>query len=283
MRKPDPLSDVSLGELRRQVLRCSPPEAAALLSRLAQDPRVGARALADQLERRLERERTRHHRGASLLERERELTARGFRCVAGVDEAGLGPLAGPVIAAAAVLRHGPPIPGLDDSKRLSARAREELVPLIRDRSRSWALGEATAAEVDALNVRAAGLLAMRRAVEALDPAADYLLVDARDIPGVDVPQEAHVRGDARHHAIAAASVLAKVHRDRLMTRLDRRYPGYGFARHKGYATAAHLESLRRLGPSPVHRWSFAPVAAQDPAEARRRLAHRLPRQSVLFG
>jgi ribonuclease HII len=269
--------------LRRRVQRCPPREAATLLARLARDPRAGARRLADLLRRRLDKEQARRDRGDCLLERERALAARGFRCIAGVDEAGLGPLAGPVIAAATVLRPGPAIPGLDDSKRLSPGARDALVQVVRDRSMSWALGEASTEEVDALNVRAAGLLAMRRAVEALDPAADYLLVDARDIPGVDVPQEAHVRGDSRHHAIAAASVLAKVHRDRLMMCLDREYPGYGFARHKGYATAAHLECLRRLGPSPVHRWSFAPVAAQDPVEARRRLACRTPRQAVLFG
>lgn len=283
MRNPDPLSGVPLGELRRRVHLCSAWEADTLLSRLEQDPRAGALVLADRLKRRLKRERARRQRGESLLERERELGDLGFRWIAGVDEAGLGPLAGPVIAAAAAIRPGPPIPGLDDSKRLSPRTREDLVHRIRDRALSWALGEATPEEVDALNVRVAGLLAMRRAVEALDPPADYLLVDARVVPGVTVAQEAHIQGDARHHAIAAASVLAKVHRDRLMLDLDRRYPGYGFARHKGYATAAHLESLRRLGPSPVHRWSFAPVAEQDPAEAHRRLAGRIPRQAVLFG
>jgi ribonuclease HII len=138
------------------------------------------------------------------------------------------------------------------------------------------LGEASPEEVDRHNVYRAGLLAMRRAVEALDPQPDFLLVDGRHVPGLAIPQERHVRGDAAHQAIAAASILAKEHRDRLMAELDRQHPGYGFAAHKGYATRDHLEALERLGVSQAHRWSFAPVARRDPAEACRRLGERAP-------
>jgi ribonuclease HII len=202
-----------------------------------------------------------------------------------VDEAGVGPLAGPVVAAAVILPEGPPLVGLDDSKRLSPAARRRLAALIRESALAWSVAEVPAAELDRLNVYRAGLVAMSRAVLDLDPAADYLLVDARTVPGVSMPQEGHVRGDARHHGIAAASILAKVHRDRLMTHLAERLPGYGFERHKGYATRSHLEALQRLGPSPEHRWSFAPVARLDPGEALRRLGARAPvapRQEPLF-
>jgi len=189
---------------------------------------------------------------------ERSLRRAGYEHVAGVDEAGRGPLAGPVVAAAVVL-DGRSIPGLRDSKRLSARQREEVAEAIRRRAVSWAVGEASVEEIDRLNVLHAARLAMRRAVEALSVKPSFLLVDGRWGLAVPVPQRAVVRGDATVACIAAASVLAKVERDRIMKELDRAYPGYGFADHKGYACPAHLEALRRLGPSPVHRRSFLPV------------------------
>jgi ribonuclease HII len=181
--------------------------------------------------------------------------------VAGVDEAGRGPLAGPVVAAAVVLDRGCRIPGLQDSKRLSARQREEVAEAIRRRAVSWAVAQATVEEVDRLNVLHAARLAMRRAVEALGVRPSVVLVDGGWGLAVDLPQRTVVGGDAAVACIAAASVLAKVERDRIMAELDRAYPGYGFAQHKGYACPAHLEALRRLGPSPVHRRSFAPVRA----------------------
>jgi ribonuclease HII len=184
--------------------------------------------------------------------------------VAGVDEAGRGPLAGPVVAAAVVLDRGCRIPGLQDSKRLSARQREEVAEAIRRRAVSWAVAQATVEEVDRLNVLHAARLAMRRAVEALGVRPSVVLVDGGWGLAVDLPQRTVVGGDAAVACIAAASVLAKVERDRIMAELDRAYPGYGFAQHKGYACPAHLEALRRLGPSPVHRRSFAPVRALQP-------------------
>ena len=184
--------------------------------------------------------------------------------VAGVDEAGRGPLAGPVIAAAVILDPARPIEGLGDSKALSEAARERLAPLIRARALAWALGSADRAEIDALNILQATLLAMRRAVLALPLRPEHVQVDGNRAPALaDLPctVETVVRGDATVAAIGAASILAKTHRDALMRALERAHPGYGFARHKGYGTAAHLAALARLGPSSEHRLSFAPVRA----------------------
>ena len=183
---------------------------------------------------------------------------------AGVDEAGRGPLAGPVVAAAVILDAGRPIEGLADSKALTAARREALEVEIRARSLAWGLGWADAAEVDAVNVLQATFLAMRRALAALSCVPAHVIVDGDRCPrldglGFDCTIEAVIGGDARVPSVSAASILAKCARDQYMRDLDARYPGYGFAGHKGYPTAAHLAALRRLGPSPVHRRSFAPV------------------------
>lgn len=182
--------------------------------------------------------------------------------LAGVDEAGRGPLVGPVVAAAVILDAARPIDGLADSKTLTAVRREALAFEIRERALVFAVAEASAAEVDALNIYHATHLAMRRAIDALAPAAEYLLVDGNRLPGHHVPGQAVVKGDARHPAIAAASILAKVARDAGMMALDARYPDYGFARHKGYPTPEHLAALERLGPLSDHRRSFGPVSRQ---------------------
>ena len=186
---------------------------------------------------------------------------RGER-LAGVDEVGRGPLVGAVVAAAVILDPARPIAGLTDSKALSARRREALDLEIREQALAFALAEASAAEVDELNIYHATHLAMRRAIDALAPAAEYLLVDGNRLPGHHLPGQAVVKGDARHPAIAAASILAKVARDAQMAALDARHPDYGFARHKGYPTREHLAALERLGPLPEHRRSFGPVRRQ---------------------
>lgn len=180
---------------------------------------------------------------------------------AGVDEAGRGPLAGPVCAAAVILDPARPIAGLDDSKRLSERRRDALEPEIKARALAWAVAWASAAEIDALNILKASLLAMSRAVAALDPPPGRVLVDGNRLPVLACPAEAIVGGDGLIAAIGAASILAKVARDRLMCRLDAEYPGYGFAVHKGYPTRAHRDALVRLGPCSEHRRSFGPVRA----------------------
>ncbi|OBX34549.1 ribonuclease HII [Halomonas elongata] len=182
--------------------------------------------------------------------------------LAGVDEVGRGPLVGPVVAAAVILDPRDPIDGLTDSKKLSAKRRESLDAEIRERALAWSVAEASADEIDALNIYHATHLAMRRAIDALNPTAEYLLVDGNRLPGHHVPGQAVVKGDARHAAIAAASILAKVARDAGMQTLDTRHPDYGFARHKGYPTREHLAALERLGPLPEHRRSFGPVKRQ---------------------
>ncbi|ATH77636.1 ribonuclease HII [Vreelandella venusta] len=182
--------------------------------------------------------------------------------LAGVDEVGRGPLIGSVVAAAVILDPQAPIEGLTDSKKLTARKREQLDVQIRERALAFALAEASAAEIDTLNIYHATHLAMRRAIDALMPAAEYLLVDGNRLPGHALPGQAVVKGDARHPAIAAASILAKVARDAQMAELDLRYPEYGFARHKGYPTKEHLAALEAHGPLAEHRKSFAPVQRQ---------------------
>lgn len=181
--------------------------------------------------------------------------------VAGVDEVGRGPLAGPVVAAAVILDPARPIAGLADSKTLSARRREALAAAVRDSALAWALGRAEVAEIDALNILQASLLAMRRAVAALARAPLLALIDGNRCPQLPCAAVALVGGDRRVAAISAASILAKVARDAEMVHLDARYPGYGLAGHKGYPTAAHRAALARLGPSPIHRCSFGPVRA----------------------
>lgn len=181
--------------------------------------------------------------------------------IAGVDEAGRGPLCGPVYAAAVILDPVRPIDGLNDSKKLSEKKREALAPLIRERALAWAVGIATVEEIDRLNILHATMLAMRRAVEGLAVPPDQVLVDGNRIPpGLTVPARAIVGGDASEAAISAASILAKTGRDHEMMALAALYPQYGIAKHKGYPTAEHLAALRAHGPSPIHRRSFAPVA-----------------------
>src|SRR5882724_4603581 len=189
---------------------------------------------------------------------EREVRARGFRSVAGVDEVGRGALFGPVFAAAVILSQDRPIRGLNDSKQLEAERREVLAGRIRERAVAWAVAAVDAAMIDRINIYHASRLAMKLAVQKLQPAADFLLIDALylDVP---VAQRALIQGDARCHAIAAASILAKVARDACMREWDAVYPAYGLASHKGYSTPEHSNALEAHGPSPLHRLSFAPV------------------------
>lgn len=182
--------------------------------------------------------------------------------LAGVDEVGRGPLVGAVVAAAVILDPQRPIVGLTDSKKLSPKRREALATQIRECALAFAVAQATAQEIDDVNIFQATHLAMRRAIDGLSPGAEYLLVDGNRLPGHAVRGQAVVKGDLRHPAISAASILAKVARDADMLVLDAKHPDYGFARHKGYPTREHLAALERLGPLPEHRCSFAPVKRQ---------------------
>ena len=178
---------------------------------------------------------------------------------AGVDEAGRGPLAGPVVAAAVILHPERPIEGLDDSKKLNEQKREALFPLIQERAMAWSVIEISPVEIDRLNILQATLLGMKRAVESLDPYPSLALVDGNRPPELSCRVETIVQGDALEPAISAASILAKVSRDRLMVIMHEQYPDYGFDRHKGYPTAAHMKVLEEIGPCEIHRRSFAPV------------------------
>jgi len=182
-----------------------------------------------------------------------------YQLIAGVDEVGRGPLAGPVVAAAVILDPKRPIEGLADSKAISEQKREQLAIVIRERALAWALGRAEHVEIDSINILQASLLAMRRAVLALQPQPEFALIDGNRCPTLPCPAEAIIKGDARVAAISAASILAKVSRDQEMLELDRQYPGYGFASHKGYPTKAHIGALAALGVTPIHRRSFGPV------------------------
>src|SRR6516165_11293576 len=190
--------------------------------------------------------------------RERELCARGFRGVAGVDEVGRGALFGPVVAAAVIPSHERRVRGLNDSKLLEPERREVLAGRIRERAVAWAVAAVDAATIDAVNIYQASRMAMRIAVGQLNPAPDFLLTDAMPLE-LSVPQRPLIKGDARCHAIAAASILAKTKRDACMRVWDEVFPGYGLASHKGYSTPEHCRALEQLGPTPLHRLSFEPV------------------------
>lgn len=191
-----------------------------------------------------------------LWEIENGIFAEGFSCICGVDEAGRGPLAGPVYAAAVMLPHGLEIPGLDDSKKLSEKKREELFEVITGSALAYGIASASVEEIERLNILGATYLAMNRAVAALGTAPELALIDGNRCAGIDVPCRTIIKGDASCADIAAASILAKVSRDRLMIQMAELYPEYGFEKHKGYGTKDHYAALREFGPSPIHRPSF---------------------------
>ncbi len=251
---------LSVAELRRRLLDEGEPLSEAAEAALAADARAGARAVLAAVEKRRAANRAEGQRLRRLLAFEAKLWDQGVDRIAGVDEAGVGPLAGPVVAAAVILPKFLRPAGLDDSKKLDEASRDRLAAEVKAGAVAWAVGQASVEEIDGLNVYQAGLLAMQRAVEGLGVAPQYLLVDARRVPGTRLPQQGIIKGDAKSLSIAAASVLAKTTRDALMQEADARWPGYGFARHKGYGAPEHLAALKRLGPCPIHRRSFAPVA-----------------------
>ncbi len=253
------LRGVALAEIRRRYLATGADIPASVLQALKADPRSGARALARSIESRAAREQAEGLRLTRLFSLQSKLHVEGHVYIAGVDEVGVGPLAGPVVAASVILPADAKLIGLNDSKKLSATQRERLDREIREQAIDLAIGAATREEIDQYNILHASLLAMRRAVESLHVEPTILLVDARRIPKVVTPQRAIIGGDALVASIAAASIVAKVCRDAEMKRLDQRYPGYGFAQNAGYGTPDHMEALKRIGPTPEHRHSFAPV------------------------
>jgi ribonuclease HII len=204
------------------------------------------------------------HTPVDLLSFERQAIGRGYRRIAGVDEAGRGPLAGPVVAAAVILPPGLAIDGVDDSKKLSPDKRERLFDIIMARADSVGVGMGSAEMIDRINILQATRHAMLEAVSRLRPPPGYILIDGISTIDSPLPQKTVKKGDSLSLSIAAASIIAKVTRDRLMVELDAIHPGYGFSAHKGYGCASHLEAIRRLGPSPVHRLSFGGVREHVP-------------------
>lgn len=190
------------------------------------------------------------------LEFEKEALAKGYKSVCGVDEAGRGPLAGPVCAAAVILPEGVIIDGVNDSKKLSEKKRESLFDVIREQALSYSIAYATVDEIEEINILNATMLAMRRAIDDLDIKADYAMIDGNKIPPIDIDAECIVKGDAKSMSIACASILAKVSRDRLLYKYAEEYPMYGFDKHKGYGTKVHREAILKYGPCPYHRKSF---------------------------
>jgi ribonuclease HII len=268
------LSDQSVKELSERYLGPDRPCPDEVLAALQADPRAGVRALAKKIEARRAAHRAEGQRLRNLLRFETELWEAGHTHIAGTDEVGVGPLAGPVLAAAVILPRDFRPRGINDSKQLDEPELLRLAAEIKASAVAWAVGRAEVEEIDRLNILQAGLLAMRRAVDGLAIKPDYLLVDARELKHLPIPQKGIVKGDARSLTIAAASIVAKTTRDALMVELDAACPGYGLARHKGYPVPEHLEALKRLGPSALHRRSFAPVreaaaavAAAAPAPA----------------
>jgi ribonuclease HII len=226
------------------------------LRKLQRDRRIGAQKLYRKLKRKLDLEKKEQARLDAMFHFEQLLWASGLQRIAGVDEVGIGPMAGPVVAAAVVFPPGTRIDGVDDSKRLDQPGRESLDVQIRKVASGIGVGVVEPDEVDRLNVYHAGIQAMRIAVDSLEDPPEHVLVDSRTIPGLSQPQNSFIGGDGISFSIASASIVAKVFRDRLMVAMDRRFPGYGFAQHKGYCTATHQDAVRRLGTCPIHRSSF---------------------------
>jgi ribonuclease HII len=256
----DQLLAMSIPELKERFVDRARPVPKGLIEALESDARQSAQHLAKQIRERWRKNRAEGQRLHNLLRFEIELWAEGFNLVAGVDEAGMAPLAGPVIAAACILPRDYKLRGLNDSKQiLDETLRCELAKQIKADAIAWAVGRAEVEEIDQLNIYHAGLLAMRRAVEGLESQPDFVLVDARRIPYCTAPQRGIIKGDTLSASIAAASIIAKTTRDALMCEFDAVHPGYNFASHKGYPTPEHCRRLKELGAVPIHRRSFARV------------------------
>jgi ribonuclease HII len=257
--RPEDLLRLSVSELRERFLDRCCTLSAECEAALVVDPRAGAREVLRQILKRRRENRAEGQRLRHLLRFETDLWDRGVTLVAGVDEAGMAPLAGPVVAASCILPRDYRPRGIDDSKQLDRCARERLAEDIQKNALTWAVARAEVEEIDRLNIYRAGLLALTRAVQALATTPEHVLIDARKLPELRLPQTPIIHGDALSLTIAAASILAKTARDALMAEQDAIHPGYGFCRHKGYPTAEHFDALRRLGACPIHRRSFQPV------------------------
>lgn len=246
-----------LGSLLQQTAEQTLPE---LLMKLQQDERHSVQNLIQRYQRQLEKKEKERQRIAAMWQYEQQAKAMGHMMIAGTDEVGRGPLAGPVVAAAVILPEDVDLPEIKDSKKLSEKQRIQLDKLIKKQAIAWAIAEVDEKTIDAINILEASRLAMRRAVEYLSQPADFVLVDGLQNPQITLPAQAIVKGDNKSISIAAASIIAKVYRDHLMDIYDKEYPAYGFAVNKGYPTEAHLRAIADVGPCAIHRMSFRPLS-----------------------
>lgn len=251
-------------EIEAMLQQTNNTELPDLLNLLQQDSRKAVQNLAAKYLRLLEKQERERQRIRAMWEYEKAAKAKGYRWIAGTDEVGRGPLAGPVVAAAVILPENADLPGINDSKKLSEKQREYLDTLIKEQAIAWTIAEINEKEIDAVNILEASRLAMQQAVENLSQPADFVLVDGLPNPRITLPSEALVKGDSRSISIAAASIIAKVYRDNLMDEYDKVYPGYGFAANKGYPTEEHIKGVTELGPCPIHRMTFRPLSELYP-------------------
>ncbi len=250
------LSNYSVEEVRERFIKHGQAASVHLLVKMQRDPRRSVRQLCEILKKKKAKRKKEQQRINGMLNFERLLWKSGVQHVAGVDEVGVGPLAGPVVASAVVFPAHTEFSGVDDSKRLDATTRKRVGKQIHSKAASVGVGLASVPEIDQLNIYQAGILAMRRAIQNLLVCPDHVLIDSREIPGLEIPQSSFDKGDGMNFSIAAASIVAKLHRDDLMKELACQYPEYGFAQHKGYGTPEHQRAIQKYGPSAVHRKSF---------------------------
>lgn len=246
----------SIASLQAKLKTLSPEEIQQLLPRLAEDPRQGVKQLVEKYHKAEVRRLAELERYQKMTVLEKEGRAQGFQFICGTDEAGRGPLAGPVVAAAVILSENAFIPGLNDSKKLSEKKRESLATSIKSMSLTYGIASASVEEIASLNILHAAELAMKRAIEQCDPRPDLILIDGENRIDLPVYKRQIIQGDSRSVSIAAASILAKVTRDHMMMDYDKAYPGYGFAEHKGYGTKAHYDAIEKMGILPIHRRGF---------------------------
>ena len=259
---PSELDSLSISQIRELAVTVGPDE--SFIDRLAADSRAGVNALAKKLIRDRDKLTKQSARQEELKAFERKLRGEGFSCIAGVDEAGRGPLAGPVVAGAVILPEDVDLPGLDDSKKIPKAKREELFDLVTSQALYWGIGMVDNEEIDNTNILAAAMKAMRIAVKTMKKTPDIALIDGNRAAGSECRERTVIDGDARCLSIAAASIIAKVTRDRIMLDMDEMYPGYGFAGHKGYGAQSHIAAIAGKGPSDIHRLTFRVVTKVAP-------------------
>lgn len=250
------ISEMSAAAVKKYLSDLSIDEQSILIDELRADSRKSVNQLASKIEKSIAKREEELQRLIDMQSFEREAKGNGYNLIAGLDEAGRGPLMGPVVASSVILPENCVIEGLNDSKKLSEQKREELFAIIQEKAISIGVGLATHNEIDEINILNATKLAMGRAIDDMDSNPDFLLIDAVELADIDIKQLSLIKGDSRSLSIAAASVIAKVTRDRIVSDLSNKYPGYGFEQHKGYGTSAHYKAIEKLGVSPIHRRSF---------------------------